>query len=922
MANRLIVFGLVNVDRKNDVHKDVRRKMANRLIVFGLVNVDRKNDVHKDVRRKTANRSIVIRPVNFDNKNDVHNDVRRKMANRLIVFRPVNVDRKNDVHKDVRRKMANRSIVIRPVNFDNKNDVHNDVRRKMANRFIRFRPVNFDHKNNVKWCGTASLRLKEECEKKQEKQSARERNCKCKNVPIVGHQDCLRKRKIGATTVVGLVKATTKTAVRHMLLLTVATRVSGIIVDKWLPVIQNRTHLCHEYQEDSRWESEYSDWIQTFNDKNPVVEGVTINRQSVGKFYRRSIINKWLPVILNRTRTIKNTPDGSEKESVSSEKNWEEFSVILNRTRTIKNAPDGSEKESVSSEKDWEEFSVILNRTRLRKKFKVKKQVMFCESYKVMRFWWLQSVDNQTYQVISDDNMCYFWMCYFCVNYMHIYIISIVYSNVINASNSSHFYTHVCIRLRCCLMISKRGEWTLGVILVIYLFKKATDSGNIPATTGPVHYTVGVHCRVGGCEAGCRVSVASPLRKNGQRRNKVFNEVEKKMQITVVLGRRRIAMVEVSQKKSVGDIKLMISNKEKIPVEKQRLFYGGQLLRDDRRIEETLLKDGCTVRMLVGLKGGVTDEEILKEGIRRKRGQKAALTRLRNNVLENLEGLDIIDRRNDYEREYEKVIEIWSELQQISAKLGDKEKEEELEKDLIKVEEAFDEIEKVCKRPAARAGSVSTNTSDSEEVAGASWKRLDKLKKIEIPIFSGNVREYCKWFAAFDACVGTAKGSKEEKLLHLRQYLRGEPLRIIDDLGYSGKAYDAALAKLEKRYGGTDREYLQIMEKIEKFRMSRGDLNDIENYAELLDTLTVKFKEFKKENELYNGFLYQNLVKKLTADLAVRWTRYREDTGTEKGIGGLSEWMEREARILREAKQETFGLENATREKVPYSAMT
>ena len=180
---------------------------------------------------------------------------------------------------------------------------------------------------------------------------------------------------------------------------------------------------------------------------------------------------------------------------------------------------------------------------------------------------------------------------------MLLYLSSMVVSNVINASNKSHFYTHVCTRLRCWLVTSERGKWTLGVILAIYLLKKATDSGSIPATTGPVYNTVGVHCRVGGCVAGCRVSVASPPSKNGQSRNKVSYDVEPKMQIMVIVGGRKITMVEVNEKKRVRDIKLIILKKEKIPVEKQRLFYGGQLLRDDRRIEGTLLKDGCTLRL-------------------------------------------------------------------------------------------------------------------------------------------------------------------------------------------------------------------------------------------------------------------------------------------------------------------------------------
>ena len=311
--------------------------------------------------------------------------------------------------------------------------------------------------------------------------------------------------------------------------------------------------------------------------------------------------------------------------------------------------------------------------------------------------------------------------------------------------------------------------------------------------------------------------------------------------------------------------------------------------------------------MLIGLKGGMDDEALLKEGIRKKRTQKARLTKLRNNVVDNLGARDIIDRRKTYEEEYEKITENLSELQELSDKLGEKERSKELELDLATMESAFEEVERLCNK---KVKEVVRNTNDDEDDEEFGGRRLEALKKIEIPIFYGNVREYSKWKAAFDACVGFAKGRKEEKILHLRQYLKGEPLRIIDDLGYSAVAYDAALEKLERRYGGEERGYMQVMEKVEKFKMSRGGLYEIEEFAELLDTVMIKFKEMKKDGELGNGFLYQSVVKKLTESLAERWTRYRDDKAVEKGLHGLLEWIEREARLLRETKQECRGLDS------------
>ena len=57
----------------------------------------------------------------------------------------------------------------------------------------------------------------------------------------------------------------------------------------------------------------------------------------------------------------------------------------------------------------------------------------------------------------------------------------------------------------------------------------------------------------------------------------------------------------------------------------------------------------------------------------------------------------------------------------------------------------------------------------------------------------------------FTACVDSAQGTKEEKLLHLRQYLSAEPLRLVQSLGCTDGAYDAPLLRLSRRYGREDR---------------------------------------------------------------------------------------------------------------------
>ena len=67
-----------------------------------------------------------------------------------------------------------------------------------------------------------------------------------------------------------------------------------------------------------------------------------------------------------------------------------------------------------------------------------------------------------------------------------------------------------------------------------------------------------------------------------------------------------------------------------------------------------------------------------------------------------------------------------------------------------------------------------------------------QVKPVQIPTFSGNKRYYPSWKAAFMACVDWAPVTSEYKMLQLRQYVSGEVLIAIENLGFSPAAYETA----------------------------------------------------------------------------------------------------------------------------------
>ena len=116
----------------------------------------------------------------------------------------------------------------------------------------------------------------------------------------------------------------------------------------------------------------------------------------------------------------------------------------------------------------------------------------------------------------------------------------------------------------------------------------------------------------------------------------------------------------------------------------------------------------------------------------------------------------------------------------------------------------------------------------------------NQLKRGSIPVFNGDRRAYEGWKAAFMAYVHQAPATPEYKLLQLRQHLSGEALKIVEPLGHSAAAYEAAIAPLERKFGGERRKLPLHLEELENIKSLRpGNAGDIERFADLLDVTVV-----------------------------------------------------------------------------------
>ena len=182
------------------------------------------------------------------------------------------------------------------------------------------------------------------------------------------------------------------------------------------------------------------------------------------------------------------------------------------------------------------------------------------------------------------------------------------------------------------------------------------------------------------------------------------------------------------------------------------------------------------------------------------------------------------------------------------------------------------------------------------------------MKRVQIPEFSGEKTRYENWKAAFTACVDNAPATPEYKLLQLRQYLTGEALRVIEDLGHSAAAYTAAKSRLDRKYVGKRRQLAMYLEVENAPPVRTGNAQDLEKFADLLDVTVINLKAAGKV-ELGAGSFYTKLQRKLPPKMLTEYHRWAHEKGKEQCLETLLAWAIQEAEFHTIATETVHGLE-------------
>ncbi|OEU12432.1 ubiquitin-domain-containing protein [Fragilariopsis cylindrus CCMP1102] len=86
------------------------------------------------------------------------------------------------------------------------------------------------------------------------------------------------------------------------------------------------------------------------------------------------------------------------------------------------------------------------------------------------------------------------------------------------------------------------------------------------------------------------------------------------MQLFVKTLTGKTVSIEVEEGESIEDVKAKIAEKEGIPVEQQRLIFGGQQLQDSKTIDDYDMGDDATLHLVLRLRGGDVISKVLGKG--------------------------------------------------------------------------------------------------------------------------------------------------------------------------------------------------------------------------------------------------------------------------------------------------------------------
>ena len=115
-------------------------------------------------------------------------------------------------------------------------------------------------------------------------------------------------------------------------------------------------------------------------------------------------------------------------------------------------------------------------------------------------------------------------------------------------------------------------------------------------------------------------------------------------------------------------------------------------------------------------------------------------------------------------------------------------------------------------------------------------------------------------------------------MLRLEACLAGEAANTIKGLGYSLESYEAAKARLFRKYGGSRRQVQSHLEELRKLKPLRdNNAKELETFADVLKRAVITLKENGRDSDLEGGTLHTMILEKIPERLLAQYHRRLND---------------------------------------------
>ena len=169
-----------------------------------------------------------------------------------------------------------------------------------------------------------------------------------------------------------------------------------------------------------------------------------------------------------------------------------------------------------------------------------------------------------------------------------------------------------------------------------------------------------------------------------------------------------------------------------------------------------------------------------------------------------------------------------------------------------------------------------------------------KLRKLEVPSFSSDRRNYLKWKVQFKRY--TKHLDVETKYDYLFNYTKGDAHLIV----CSKQNYPDAIGNLDKEFGNTHLIMKLLIDDIRNLHVvKKGDHKTFEILSREVNGFRDRLNLMSKEAEVENTYILQEIENKLNNEDKQKWLEYMGNKVDERKVKDICNWLEKQAYLRR-----------------------